>query len=389
MSHIIRVGLLFNYTYSFYRNVLRGVRQFAGTRPRWVFMPVLARGRRLVWRGRHAPDGVLASINTPELAKAAAHWRGPLVNVSAVIEGLPFPRVAVDNAAIGRLAAEHLLEHGLKHLAFVGHPRYLFSQERERAFRMTADEAGLQVACFYTRSDRHFEPYAQQWYLDRRIDRWLQSLPKPVGIFVAGDLLGAELTAICRELELRVPEDVSLIGVDNDDLYCELALTPLSSVIVNAKRVGYEAGALLDRLMAGTGAPSEPITVPPLGIHARRSSEAMAIDDIDVVTAVRFIRENAHRPIGVDDILRIVDVSRRALEKRFKRALGHSLGKEINRVRIQRAQRLLAETDLPMPEIAANSGFSSARHLAAVFRRELDGSPTEYRKQSRLDARPQ
>ncbi|NOX54049.1 MAG: helix-turn-helix domain-containing protein [Planctomycetes bacterium] len=180
-----------------------------------------------------------------------------------------------------------------------------------------------------------------------------------------------------------MPEDIALVGVDNDDLYCHLARPPLSSVTVNAERVGYESARLLDRLLAGRRCPKTAILVPPVRVHVRRSSELLAIEDADVAKAARFIRENAVRPISVTDVLRQVPLSRRSLERRFKKILGRGVAEEICRVRLERCKHLLVETDLKIATVAHYSGFSSARHLADVFSRELGMSPSEFRKRSR------
>ncbi|MBI2478638.1 MAG: XylR family transcriptional regulator [Planctomycetia bacterium] len=385
MFRTTRVGLLLHYTYSFYRDVLGGVRQFVETRPTWTFLPVFLERQHLRWRGKLPPDGLLASLDTPAFARAVEGWSRPIVNVGAVLHDLPYPRVAVDNRAVGRLAAQHFLERGLKNFAFLGHPRHLASEEREAAFCAAILETDCEPArSYHTRRDRPYDPSGRQWYVDWHVHRWLLELRKPVGIFVAGDIFGVALTEICRELNLRVPEDVALLGVNNDHLYCHLSRPPLSSVSVNAGRIGYEAGALLDRLLAGQEPPQEPVLVSPGRVHVRRSSEVLAIDDEDVVAAARFIREHAYLPITVTDVLDVVAVSRRSLEQRFRRALGRGLAQEIRRVRVERCKQLLAETDFKMPAVAQHSGFSSEFHLATVFRREVGMTPTDFRKQTRL-----
>jgi len=388
MSSIVRIGLLFQYTFSFSRDVLRGFRRFAESQPNWVFVPVLP-GRQCVHcHGHDVPDAILATIDKPAVVQAIQTWTRPLVNVSGGLQGLPYPRVMIDGQAVGRLAAEHLRGRGLKRFAFVGRPRHQFSEECEKAFCAALRGAGHEVACCHTPHDRHAAPSGPLWCLDRRIHAWLSALAKPVGVFVTGDLLGAELAAICQQLDIRVPEDISLVGVSNDDLFCELARPPLSSVIVNAERVGYEAGALLDRLLSGQEPSGQPVLVPPSGIQARRSSEVLAIEDQDVAAAARFIYERSHLPITVTDVLDTILMGRRSLERRFLRALGHGVAEEILRFRIERSKRLLTETDFNMPTVARHSGFSSARHLATAFRREIGMTPTEFRKRTRPLAPP-
>lgn len=388
MPRIVRIGLLFHYAFSFSRDVLRGLRRFAEARPDWVFVPVLPGRRGVQCHGKIVPDALLATVDNPTFIQALRTWKRPIVNVSSVLKDLPYPRVGLDGLAVGRLAAEHLLTRGVRHFAFVGRPQHQFSEECEQAYGATLREAGYEVVCYHTRKNRQVTPSGPLWCLDRRIHTWLLALAKPLGVFVTGDLLGAELAAVCQQHGVRVPEDVALVGVSNDDLFCDLARPPLSSVIVNAERVGYEAGALLDRVLAGKKPSAQLVLVPPSGVQVRRSSEVLAIDDQDVATAARFIYERAHLPITVADVLGATLVGRRSLERRFQRMLGHGVAEEIRRTRLAHCKRLLAGTDFDMPAVARHSGFSSARHLATAFRREFGMTPSEFRKRTRASAPP-
>jgi LacI family transcriptional regulator, galactose operon repressor len=180
-----------------------------------------------------------------------------------------------------------------------------------------------------------------------------------------------------------MPEQVALAGVDNDDLFCELARPPLSSVAIPAERIGYEAAALLDRLLAGARPPRQPLLLPPVRLVARQSSDVVALDDPNVAAALRVIRTNAHVALRVADIVRKVPISRRALERRFRQALHRGLGDEIRRVHVDRAKDLLAATDLPVAMVAERSGFCGSGHLCVVFRQDTGQTPTAYRRQVR------
>jgi len=279
------------------------------------------------------------------------------------------------------MAAEHFLERGLRHFGFVGHLEQLVSNEREAAFRSAIEAAGFTLAAYHDRKSRAFDPVGRRWPLDRGVQRWLRDLPKPVGILAQTDLFGVQLAEACRQARLRVPEDVAILGVDNDDLYCELSRPALSSIVLPTQRIGYEAAALLERLLAGHKPPAEPLLLRPLGVATRRSTETLAIDDADVVAAVRLIRENAHLPLRAADVLKQTPVGRRTLQRRFRRWLGRGLSAEIRRVHVERAKRLLSETELPIKIVAEQSGFTDFRHMAVVFRQELGLSPTAFRRQ--------
>lgn len=383
MKRPIRVALVFSYSYGFYRSVVRGIRIYAETRPHWLFTSASPEERPLRTLGALQPDGVIAAVNTEALADALRSWRRPLVNVSAVLSKPPMPRVGEDNLAIGELAAQHFLERGLRHFGYVGPAEWLYSAEREEGFRRALERVGYRVSSYHDPAGQPFDPSGQHWPRDRRVARWLRGLPRPVGIFAADDWWGMQLTEACRQADLRVPEDVALLGAENDDPYCELARPALSSVLVPAQQVGQEAAALLERLLAGAKPPCQPILLPPQGVVARRSSDVLAIDDPDVVAAVRFIREHGHEPLRVTDVVKEVPVGRRSLERRFRKALGRGLGEEIRRVHVERAQRLLAETTVPIKTVARQSGFTDFQRMAVVFRQELGLSPTAYRNRSR------
>jgi LacI family transcriptional regulator len=376
----IRIILMFLHTLGYYRGILRGVRRYVEARPEWLVTSLAPERDSL--RVPFRPDGLIASVNTQRLVRVISSWRRPVVSVSAVFPGLRLPRVGTDNVQVGRLAAAHFLERGLKSFGFVGARNNLFSSEREAAFSQALREPGHEAAR-YVRSAPASDPLARRWDVDPAFHRWLRGLAKPVGIFVPNDVWGAQVVEACRQVELRVPEDVAVLGVGNDDLYCELTRPPLSSIVVPAEQIGYEAAALLDRLLGGAKPPRAPILLPPIGVATRRSSEVLAIDDPDVVAAVRFIREHAHLPLRVTDVLRQIAIGRRTLERRIHRALGWGIGEEIRRTHLERARRLLAETDLPMKVLAQRAGFSDGCHMAVVFRQDLGLTPTAYRRQLR------
>lgn len=387
MERLVRIGLLVNHCHAFYRNILQGIRDYADLHPEWLFMPLREESGKLRWYGSEPPSGIIASIHTPALAKALRSWQSPLVNVSSVLHDSPFPRVVPNGEAISRMAAAHLLERGLRNFGFVGHPDHLYSVEREASFCAALKAAGANVSCFHARRDHPFRPHAEIQRLDRRIEAWLSDLPKPAGIMVATDFWGVELTEACRQVEVRIPEDVAIIGVGNDDLYTEFSRPSLSSVVLPTRKIGYEAAALLDRLLMGRRPPARPILIEPTRIHVRQSTDVLAIDDPVVKAAARFIRDRAHVAISVDDVLHEICLSRRPLERRFRQSLTRGVAEEIRRAHLDRSQRLLAETHLSMEAVARQSGFEGARHMAAVYRRELGLSPSRYRERSRQQTR--
>ncbi len=380
----LRIALVFSYSLAYCRAILRGVTRYAQTKNDWAFTPIEpdAAGLRLLREVR--PAGLIAHVYSADLARALTALRRPTVNVCGVLPAARFPRVGLDDAAIGRAAAAHLLDRGLRHFAFVGHPDHAYSVAREAAFRAAVRRAGFKVDAYHEPGG--FDPRGRLWSLDDALRRWVLALPKPVGLFTCNDVWGAQLSEACRRAGAAVPEDVAIVGVDNDDLLCELARPPLSSVAVPAEAIGHRAAALLDRLMVARRVPAptrRPILLPPAGVVARRSSDVLAIADPLVAETIRTIRQAAHRPLSAGEAADVLAVSRRSLERRFRRALGRGIAQEIRRVHVERAKTLLLSTDLPMSQIAAQAGFSDGKHLSVSFRHHTGTTPSAYRSRAR------
>lgn len=381
--NVVRVGLVISHTLDFYRDILRGVKTFAIERPDWVFSPIAPEKRAIELARPLRCDGYLAHVFTQTLARALLALRKPVVSVAGVMSDLPLPHVMVDHAEVGRQAARHLLERGVTRFGFVGYPRHEFSVERERGFREIVVDAGFALAAFHESALRMQEPTGI-WTLNKPLMGWLNELPKPTGILASNDVQGAQLSEHCRQLGLRVPDDVALVGVDDDDLLCELSRPSLSSVALPGERIGYEAAKLLDQWLRGSRPGNSIVVLPPAGVIVRESSDLLAVPDEQVSAALRFIREHADRPIQVRDVLRAVPVARRALERRFRKLLQRSISEEIRRVHLERSRQLLLQTDLSLAAIAINSGFRDGRQLSVVFRRETGLTPSAFRRQFRL-----
>jgi LacI family transcriptional regulator len=385
---MVRIGLVLTQSLAYCRGVLRGVKEFAELHPEWLLMPVPPEPREIRAVARLKLSGVIAHVYTSELHRAVRAVRRPWVNVASVLPQPPLPRVGIDDREVGRLAALHLQERGLKHFAFLGPGGHAYSIVREQGFREVLSAAGHRVVSFHETRGIRFDPVGRFWALDSGLGRWIESLPRPLGAFVPNDIWGLHLTEVCRQIGLRVPEDVAILGVDNDDLLCGLARPPLSSIAIPSERVGYEAATMLARLIAGRAAPRRPVLLPPLRVVARRSSDVLAIGDTEVIAAARFIRENGHLPLRVSDVLAAVPVSRRSLERRFRQLLGRTPLAEIRRVHIELAKDLLAGTDLAMHAVARRAGFTDAKQFSIVFRQLTGTTPRAFRRESRSGTRP-
>jgi LacI family transcriptional regulator len=212
---------------------------------------------------------------------------------------------------------------------------------------------------------------------------WLVGLPKPTGLMIASDQLGPHTLEACRSNGVVVPDDLGVLGVDNDEPLCEVSDPPLSSVWPNHRQVGYEAARLLDSLMRNGAHPTAPTLLSPKGVLARMSTGALAVDDRNVAQSLRYIREHACEAIDVDDVVRRVPISRSVLQRRFREVLGRSIHDELIRVRLARARELLEDSDLPLVEIAERTGFRHQEYMGAVFRQRLKTTPGQLRRRRR------
>ena len=387
--HRPAVALLVETSNAYARGILLGIVSYIRAHQPWsIYLPEQGRGDTsadwlLRWRG----DGLIARIENVRIAAIVARTGLPVVDVSAGRFLPQAPCVETDNLAIARAAVDHLMERGFRHLAFCGEPVFAWSNQRQKYFQQIAAQRGLRCFVFTPSSGRSRKKVllARQ---QRELAEWVRSLPKPAGVFACYDIKAQQLLEVCRTLDLAVPEELAVLGVDNDELLCNLATPPLSSVILNSQRTGYEAAALLDRILAGQKVPSEVRSIAPLGIQTRQSTDTLAIDNREVATAVRFIREHACAGINVEDVLSAVPLSRRVLESLFRKYLGRTPHEEIVRLKVERVKMLLAETDLSMAEIARCAGFLHVEYLSAAFKRTVGVAPSQYRRQSQGGGRP-
>ena len=328
-------------------------------------------------------DGVIAGLWRDNLAEPLRQLGIPVVDVFTWYDN-DLPRVGIDDAAIGRMAAAHLAQFNLASYAFVGEVNMRFTYLRLEHFKRHLIANGAQCHVFPGRVySSMFDIMGTPQELDAEMIRWLSALPHPVGVFAANDDLALQVIDVCRAANLRVPDDVAVLGVDDDELLCALAHPPLSSVKVNPERVGYAAGAMLDALMGGQPIDT-PQLLPPVGVVARQSTDILAIADPDLLAAVRWIRVNACKPVKINDLIDELPISRRSLEMRFAKYLGISPHDELRRVRIEHVKDLLANTDQPMPIIARRCGFPHAERMAGVFHELVGQTPTAYRRQFQL-----
>jgi LacI family transcriptional regulator len=337
---------------------------------------------------RLGATGVIGRIQLPAVAQTVLASGLPLIAIDRTEEQLdgrnPLSKVSeicADSNQAGRIAAEHLLERGFVHFAFCGYHGRIWSQRRQEGF-----SACLKKHRFisYNVYDPPRRRLTLSWDLEQpQVIAWLRSLPRPVGIMACNDIRGRQVIEAALAAGLKIPDDVAVVGVDDDRLLCDMANPPLSSVVLNLEHAGYRAAEHLDGLMSGRTKQPQQIFVEALWVTARRSTDIVAVEDRHVAAALRFIRDHFRQPIAIEDVVGEAAVSRRSLEIHFQRSLGRSIREEIQRARLAWSKKLLLETSLSAEKIAQVSGFSSLSYMSSVFRRELDLAPVQYRQQSR------
>jgi LacI family transcriptional regulator len=291
-----------------------------------------------------------------------------------------FPQVVCADESIGKMGAEALLDAGLRNFAFCGLTGLEFSDDRAKGFAARVREAGFDLSV-YSAPTQHL---GKSWYEERkRLSRWLGALSKPAGLMACNDDRARMVVELCRNLGIRVPDDVAILGVDNDEQVCNGANPPLSSVALATQRGGHEAAALLDSFMRGKKVSHGVVTVNPTHVVARQSTDTLAIANPAIVRAVRHIRDHAHLDVRVADLPLAAGVSRRTLQDRFKEFLGRTPLEEIHRTRVDRIARLLVETSMTISEISAASGFEIDAHVSRFFSRHTGVTPIEYRRRNR------
>jgi LacI family transcriptional regulator len=327
--------------------------------------------------------GISARIADHRIAQAVINANLPTIAIGLTDEqmrpGNPlsrFSEISSDPVAVSRLAAEHLIERSLRRFAYIGSDDRGWSSRRELTFRSYLRERGFS-ACVYSypksRKDRVWE--REQSHLAR----WISQLPTPIGVFACDDDRGREVLEACKLAGLNVPEDVAVVGVDNDEVFCELADPPLSSVALNAETAGYRAAALLDDMMHGRIRKRQQIVVEALGVVTRRSTDIVAVDDREMASALQFIRQQHGCNISVDQVADEVAMSRRSLEKRFREVIGRTILEEIQLTRLERAKRLLQETTHPISKVAEIAGFGSVGYFIQFFQKQVGKTPRKYR----------
>ena len=385
-----RIALLFDANQAFAREVIGGIAGYLSSRrTSWELFIEDDFRLRLSSLARWQGDGIIAHVDDPAVAEALADSPVPVVAVGGSYANeadypANLPYVATDNAKLVNLAYTHLIDVGLRRFALFSLPdgsQHRWALEREKAFRALLQRDKLDVEMFRGEGARSWEEDVAQQV------RWLQRLPKPVGIIAVTDARARQLLQACQLAGIAVPEQVAIIGIDNDPLARMLSCIPLSSVIQGSNEIGRTAARMLHQLLEGTYLECTRILVPPAGLNVFASSSHQPIKNPRVMRARHFIRQYACQGIKGDQVAEYVGVSRSTLETYFQQELACSVHDEILRYKLDAASALLARGDCSVAEVALRCGFTSMQYLFAVFKRELGCSPREYQQRVALGQR--
>jgi len=380
-----QVALLIESSRSYGRGLLRGIAKYAHVRGDWALrhQEMSIDADPPAWLRRWDGDGIIARIETEAMVRILRRLKLPTVDLRCwrKIQGIPW--IETNDREVVQLAIDHLWERGMRQFAFCGFQGANYSVRRLEYFRQLLAERGVSPAVY--ESPGPSEPTTtgaeQLGMLDQpRVASWLESLSPPVGLLASNDIRAQQVLIAARAAGVRVPDDVAVIGVDNDDVICPLCDPPLSSVEPDTERIGYEAARLLDAMMSGAAAPEETLFVSPRRVAARRSTEAWAIDDEATAQAYRFIRDAACEGINVSDVVSACGLSRRVLERRMRKYFGKTPHQLIAEYRLRRLKQLLRETNLPIHKIAPLAGFRHVEHMNLFFKQHQGVPPGRYRE---------
>ena len=380
------IEILIETSTSWGRGLVLGVSEYARTQPSWhLGLYPSGRTQQLRLKKSWAGDGVIARVNSPELADEIRQKGVPAVNVSTYLHGSPeIPQCTANEKVMGELAAAHLLDCGLQHFAYYGpSDRPSYEDRVGDVFVQIIRERGFDCHLAH-RIPEAREQLVRQGAADHVLAQWLKLLPQPVGLFTWSDMQGLRVIEACRSIGLRVPEDVAILSGETDELMAAVARPSLSSVDPAPSRVGYEAAAMLHQMLDGV-IPDQPIRhVPPAGIIARGSTDISTVTDPLVLEAIAYIHSNLSSKFGVEDVCRHVGVSRRSLETHFQNSLNRTPAAEISRIRIGHAKKLIMDTELSIQQISQSCGYDFAETFSRAFKRESGMSPREFQAMARV-----
>lgn len=378
MKRLPRIILMIEPLGEYVQGLLRGIVRYSNTKGPWSFYREPGKHEGVLPQlSLEEADGIFARI--PNTARARKKLPGdvPIIIIGYRETISSFPQILGDYEAIGEMAAKYFTDRGFRNFAFCGFDEMHWSRERAQSFGKCLKRYGYKPSFYKNLSITQ----RKSWRLEQQdLAKWLKHLPKPVAIQTCNDDRGQHVVNACKLAKIKIPDDVSVLGVDNDKFACGLAYPPLSSIALDTERAGYEAAELMAKMMKSKSKIDEVVMVRPTHVVTRHSTDIIAVKDPMLSEAINFIHKYADTDIYVDDVVRAVAISRRSLERKFRQQLNKSIYDEIRRTRVNRIVAMLLETDLTITQIGLALEFKDLTHIGRFFKEEIGLSPLSFRK---------
>ncbi|HKK81451.1 MAG TPA: DNA-binding transcriptional regulator [Prolixibacteraceae bacterium] len=378
-----KVLLLADFAEEYFKKILLGIARYTKEHGPWVFcrMPYYYRDATglssvMGWAEEWGADGIVAQLNNNDDLPELKNCGTPIIIPDYKERFKHVPNITGNYYKTGQIAAHYFLKKGYRHFGFYGYSSFVWSRERGYGFSQHLNEKGYEVSFFEGNPDPNHEMW---YYKPSALSRWLESLPKPSAIMACDDNCGQQITEASKVSGIKIPEEIAVIGVDNDELICTMSDPPLSSIMLDAEQGGYEAAAMLDKMMQKK-INGYNIVVQPRQVVTRQSTDIYATADKQIAKALKYIHQYFSNNLPVSEIQKQVALSRRSLEMKFKQTTGKSIHQYTTQLRIDKFCRLLNETDIPISEAAVESGFNEVKNIAQQFRKAKGCTPSEYRK---------
>jgi LacI family transcriptional regulator len=382
---MIKLILLSDFSEEYYKNLLRGITQYSRDHGPWTFckMPTYYRETLgidgiLQWAREWEADGIIGQFYNDEEVEKFTEAKIPVIAQDFKERFTDIPNITGAYRETGRMGAEYFLKKGFKHFAFYGFGNIVWSRERAEGFEERINEAGYEVQYYEHKDSRGIDLW---YYKPSALSDWLKSLPKPIALMACDDNQGHHITEAARHAGIRIPDELAVLGVDNDEMICDLSDPPLSSIELDSEKSGYEAARLMEQMIEDKVCYGPDIVVKPTQVITRHSTDIFASKDKYIVSALKYIHGNLDKNLKVDQVLKEVPLSRRSLEKRFIMTTGYPVYEYIYNQRIEKFTQKLLETDMTIFEIALDLGLSDSKNIARQFKQIKGMTPMEYRKQ--------
>lgn len=384
---MLKVLLLIDYSSNFSRRLLEGLIRYSKEHGPWMFYRLPEYYKTL-----YGKEGIVRWVKEWNADAIVAQWGNEGINllksldIPVILQNYEkrsdyFSNLTGDYKATGKMAASFFAQKGFRNFAFYGNKGVIWSLERAEGYRREVERFGGDYYYFETENLS-----GEQWSKSHiHLDDWLLSLPKPIALFACDDYFALQVSEICKINNIRIPDDISLLGVDNDELICNLSDPPISSIVLELERGGYETGRLIDKLVKKEKVGQFNIVINPIRVEARHSTEKYDISSKYILEVVKYIEKNFKSEISIDELCHIVPLSRRNLEVKFKNDLGTSIYQFILNCRVEHLAYLLLTTDRSLFDLAFEVGFKDCKNVSRVFKKFKNSSPNEYRQKYKAD----